>query len=120
MSELLIQTVRDPDDDTDRPFDFATFRRLFAFTEPHARKRNWLLLLVVLRAIQFPALGWSTAALISGPIAAHDERGIVLSVLGFIALVLSTVIVFHFRIRLALELGEAVIHDLRAAIVERL
>src|SRR6201999_4532543 len=111
----------DPDPESDRgKLDPATIRRLFAFTRPHARKRNWLFLLVALRAIQFPALGWTTAKLISGPIAARDPTGTLWGLGGFALLALSTVIVFHYRVKLALELGEAVIHDLRAAIVERL
>jgi ATP-binding cassette subfamily B protein len=116
----LVRLAHDPEAEHQRPFDFGTIRRLSGFTRPHARKRNQLLALVVLRAAQFPAIGWSTAALISGPIAAHDVPGTLLGLLGFFALVASTALVFHFRVKLALELGEAVIHDLRAAIVERL
>jgi ATP-binding cassette subfamily B protein len=116
----LVHRVRTELEAHQRPIDLRIVRRLVAFTKPYARKRNWLGLMVVLRAIQFPALGWATAAILSGPIAAQDPRGTLLGVSGLIALVVSTVIVFHFRVRLALELGEAVIHDLRATILRHL
>ena len=103
-----------------RPLDLRIVRRLIAYTKPYARKRNWLVLMVVLRALQFPALGWATAAILSGPIAALDARGALLAVGGLIALVASTVCVLHFRVRLSLELGEAVIHDLRADMLQHL
>ena len=117
----LVELLRDPDAEPEqRPLDLHLLRRLFEFTRPHRRTRDRLFVLVVLRAIQLPALGWSVAALISGPIAARDAGGTALGVAGFSLLALSTAIVFHYRIKLALELGEAVVHDLRAAIVERL
>jgi ATP-binding cassette subfamily B protein len=111
---------RDEDDDEQRPLSLSVLRRLAAYAAPHARKRNWLIVCVVLRAIQFPALGWASATMISGPIAAHDVRGIWLGLLGVAALIASTAFVLHFRVKLALELAEAVIHDLRESIVVHL
>jgi ATP-binding cassette subfamily B protein len=103
-----------------RPLDLAIVRRLYGFTRPYARTRNWLFLMVVLRAMQFPALAWTTAAVLSGPIAARDARGTVYGVLGFIAVALSAAFVLHFRVRLSLELGEAVIQDVRATLLRHL
>jgi ATP-binding cassette subfamily B protein len=108
------------DEPDQRPVDMHLIRRLIAFTRPYARTRNWLVLLVVIRSIQFPALGWAAAAIISGPIAAHDMHATLRALGWFVALVASTVIVFHFRIRLSLELAEAVIHDLRQAMLRHL
>lgn len=113
----LGSTAQEPDQ---RPLDLDLVRRLFAATRPYARKRNWLTLCVLLRAAQFPALGWLTAATLSGPIAAHDARATALHVLALCGLALSTAVVFRYRLRLSLELGEAVIHDLRAAILRNL
>jgi ATP-binding cassette subfamily B protein len=103
-----------------RALDLGIVKRLFEFTRPYARKRNGLIAMVVLRALQFPALGWTTAAVISGPVAARDASGTLFGALGLCALVLSTVLVFHFRVLWALELGEAVIHDLRRAMLTHL
>src|SRR5262249_49079000 len=69
---------------------------------------------------QMPALTWLVAAIIRGPIAGGDGRGIAVGVLAFLALAISTQVVMHFRQRLALELGEAVVFDLRNEIFARL
>ena len=39
---------------------------------------------------------------------------------GFLALALITIFTFHFRQRLALELGEAVVHDMRTELFRKL
>jgi ATP-binding cassette subfamily B protein len=112
---------RRPDrEEARRPLDAGLIRRLYQCTHPYARRRNLLLVLVVLRSIQLPALGWVVASVLSGPIAHHDGRGTLLGVLGFAALLIVTEAMFVFRVRLALELGEAVIHDLRNDIFDHL
>lgn len=116
----LVQHVRGAVEPEQRPIDLGIVRRLFAFTAPHARKRNWLFVMVCLRALQFPALGWATAAILSGPIASRDARGTLLGLCGLALLILSSAVVLHFRLRWSLELGEAVIHDLRAALLRNL
>ncbi len=61
---------------------------MFAYTKPHARLRNWLVFLVLLRAVQLPVVTWATAAVISGPVAQRDAaRRRARDVLGFVALV---------------------------------
>ncbi len=96
------------------------FRRLFAYTKPYAAKRNWLLLLVTLRALQIPCLAWAIGGIINGPIAAGDMHRVMWGVGGYFALVLFAQFTFHFRQRLALELGEAVVCDLRREIFAHL
>jgi ATP-binding cassette subfamily B protein len=103
-----------------RPLDFTIIRRLFRYTAPHARLRNRLFFLVVLRALQLPIITWAAASVISGPIAHHDVPGTVRGVLGFLALVAVTEFCFVYRSRYALELGEAVVHDLRHEIYAHL
>ncbi|HEX6271468.1 MAG TPA: ABC transporter ATP-binding protein, partial [Polyangiaceae bacterium] len=103
-----------------RPLDFAIILRLFAYTKPHAKLRNRLFFLVVLRAFQLPIVTWAAASIISGPIAGHDVSGTVHGVLGFLALVGVTEFCFVYRSRYALELGEAVVHDLRHEIYAHL
>ena len=70
--------------------------------------------------MQLPALGWVVGAVLSGPIAHQDAAGTLLGALGFLALALITELNFHFRVRLALELGEAMVHDLRNRVYEHL
>jgi ATP-binding cassette subfamily B protein len=103
-----------------RPLDLALIVRLFAYTKPHAKLRNRLFLLVVLRALQLPLVTWAAASVISGPIADHDFSRTLLGVLGFLALVGVTEFCFVYRSRYALELGEAVVHDLRHEIYAHL
>jgi ATP-binding cassette, subfamily B, bacterial len=101
------------DEPRHRPLDLQLIQRLLEFTRPYARQRNWLVLLVILRSIQLPALTWVVAAVIDGPIQRGSASGVALGALGFAVLALSTQLVMHFRQRLALELGEAVVSDLR-------
>lgn len=107
-------------EDPRRPLDLGLVQRLYRYTTPYARKRNLLFGLVLLRSIQLPALGWAVAAIISGPIAHHDQAGTVRGVLGFAALLLLTEITFIYRQRWALDLGEAVVHDLRNQVAAHL
>jgi ATP-binding cassette subfamily B protein len=96
-----------------RPLELGLIRRLFSYAKPYRAKRNWLVLLVILRSIQLPALTWVIAAIIKGPITAGSVQGVIWGMLGFAVLALSTQLVMHFRQRFALELGEAVVFDLR-------
>ncbi len=103
-----------------RPLELGLIRRLFSFTRPYAAKRNWLLLAALARSIQLPALTWMTAAIIKGPIGAGDVPGIVTGAVAFLVLAVFTQIVMHYRQRLALELGESVVFDLRNQIFAHL
>ena len=89
-----------------RPLSFAIVRRLIGYTAPHARLRNRLLFLVLLRALQLPVVTWAAASVISGPIARHDVKGTLAGVAGFLVLVAFTEFCFVYRSRFALELGE--------------
>ncbi|MBI4024882.1 MAG: ABC transporter ATP-binding protein [Verrucomicrobia bacterium] len=112
---------RDPDREAEtRPLDFKLIWRLWGHTRPYTRHRNWLLAAVVLRAVQLPCMSWAIGAIIRGPISRHDSSGIILGIIGFSAFALFTEVVLHFRSRLALFLGEAVVHDLREAIFRHL
>jgi ATP-binding cassette, subfamily B, bacterial len=102
----------------ERPLSLSTLKRLYAYTEPHARTRNLLIALVLLRSLHLPALSWAAATVISGPIAARDERGVWVGTLGFVALAVWAAVNFYYRARKAHELGEAVIHDMRAQIMQ--
>jgi ATP-binding cassette subfamily B protein len=103
-----------------RPLSFALFARIFRYARPYRGKRNWLIALTLLRAVQLPALGWAMGAVINGPIARGDVAGTWWGAAGFLALAVFTQVTFHFRYRLALEFGEAVVHDLRQEIFHHL
>ncbi len=112
---------RDNEYPTDvRPLELDLLRRLFGYMKPYARKRNWLLLLVVTRAVQLPLLAWAIGAIINGPVARRDGPGLLLALLAYAGFTLATQTCFHFRHRLALELGEAVVHDLRCQLFQHL
>ena len=103
-----------------RPLSFAVIRRLLGYTRPYAFRRNVLIALSVIRAIQLPALGWALAAVLNGPVLAKDWQGTLWGALGFFVLALSTAVVFRYRLLLAFQLGEDVIRDLRGEIFAHL
>jgi ATP-binding cassette subfamily B protein len=100
-------------DESRRPIDGRLVGRLWRYTRPHARTRNWLFLLTIQRSLCIPAIGWGVGHVLGGPIAHADATGTALAVAGFAALLVFTELTFVFRIRLALGLGEALVHDLR-------
>jgi ATP-binding cassette subfamily B protein len=110
----------DEDEKQQRPLDFRLILRIMQYTQPYAAKRNGLLLMVLIRSIQLPALTWTVAAVIKGPVASGDAAGLFWGSVAFALLALSTQCVMHFRQRWALELGEAVVADLRAALFAKL
>ncbi len=118
ITRLRHDLDREPDT---RPLDFGLIRRLLTYTKPYAAKRNWLLVTVVLRAIQLPCVAWVIGAVINGPIAGKAPlSGVLAGAAGLLAMALFTQINFHYRQRLALELGEAVIRDLQQQIFTHL
>jgi ATP-binding cassette subfamily B protein len=102
------------------PLQMALIRRMFHYTKPYASKRNWLFFLTFSRGVQLPAMAWLIGRTINGPIAHRDLRGIFLYATGYFLLALLTAATFHFRQRLALELGEAVVHDMRSDLFRKL
>jgi ATP-binding cassette subfamily B protein len=116
---LLVHRSRDDDEDDEvqfKPLEWGLVRRLFGYTRPHATKRNWLILLTVLRSMQLPALVWLGALIITRPIAQHDTANLPYWIAGYLALTVVTDVLFHFRQRYALELGESIVNDLRSEI----
>jgi ATP-binding cassette subfamily B protein len=116
----LTRVERDPEERRTRPELglLPLLRRVFSYAAPHKRTLRWLTFHVVLRAALLPLGTWAMGEVISGPIQHRDATGILLGALGFAGLAAFTNWMFHYRYRYALELGEAVIHDLRAAVFE--
>jgi ATP-binding cassette subfamily B protein len=95
-------------------------RWLYDRTRPYAAKRNALLIFVMLRSLQLPLLAWIIGRIIDGPIAHHSRPRLFWGALGFLLLSAATQAVLYYRQRLAFELGEAVVHDLRSEIFAHL
>lgn len=102
------------------PLQLALIRRIFRYTKPYAARRNWLFILTFTRGLQLPALAWLIGRTINGPIAGRDLSGIYRYAAAYFLLALFTVAAFHFRQRFALELGEAVVHDMRSDLFAKL
>lgn len=109
------------DREADRaPLRLDLIRRIFGYTRAHAARRNWLFALTFLRGLQLPALAWMIGRTINGPIAGRALPGIYLCSAAYLGFVLFVVGTFHFRQRFALELGEAVVHDMRSELFRKL
>jgi ATP-binding cassette subfamily B protein len=109
------------DREADRaPLSAVLIRRLFTYTRRYALKRNALFVLTFVRGLQLPLLAWMIGQTINAPIAGRDLNGIWLYSGVYFALVLAMITTLHFRQRLALELGEAVAHDMRLELFRKL
>ena len=109
----------------DREADYAPLsarliRRMFTYTRPYAGRRNWLFILTFARGLQLPALAWMIGQTINGPIAGRDLRGIWVHAAVYLGLVLLMVVTLRYRQLFALELGEAVAHDMRLELFRKL
>ncbi len=114
---MLVHRPRDDEDEEQfRPLEWGLMRRLFGYTRPIAAKRNWLIILTVVRSAQLPAFSWLMAVIINGPITRHDLSALAAGLAGYALLAVSTDAIFHFRQRFALEIGESVVNQLRAEI----
>jgi ATP-binding cassette subfamily B protein len=102
------------------PLQPKLIRRIFRYTNPYAAKRNWLFVLTFTRGLQLPALAWLIGLTIKGPISERHLSEIYWYAAAYFALALFTVVNFHFRQRFALELGEAVVHDMRSDLFAKL
>jgi len=118
----LVRLQKDPHQDAQhRSIDRVLVGRLLGLMRPYRVKRNWLFFVVFLRCIQQPAFVWAVAATINGPIAQHQSTSwIVLAALGVLVLSAMMQITLHFRQRLTLEIGEAVVNDLRRSVFKHL
>jgi ATP-binding cassette subfamily B protein len=103
-----------------RPLDLALFRRFFAYTRPYRVKRNILIALVTIRPMQINATSWLLGAAVGMVKGGADVRELVWWSCGFLGMTLLMQVTLHFRQRLALELGEAVMQDIRRDIFQHL
>lgn len=115
---VVQRAADDADDVAQRPLEWGLIRRLLGYTRPFARQRNWLVFLTLVRAAQLAGLTWLFSAAIAGPVARGDRAALWWAVLGYGLLALLSEGLFHFRMRYAQELGERVVHRLRADLFE--
>jgi ABC-type multidrug transport system fused ATPase/permease subunit len=117
----LVRLAREDEevDEQFRPLEWGLIRRLFTYTKPVKGKMTALVIMTIIRSAQLPALGWVMSLVIKGPITTGHLAGIGFGVLGYGLLALSTDVLFHFRQRYALEIGETVVNGLRAEIFEK-
>jgi ATP-binding cassette subfamily B protein len=102
------------------PLSAKLIRRMFTYTRRYGARRNWLFILTFARGLQLPALAWMIGQTINGPIAGRNLPDIYLHAGIYLVLVLLMVVTLHFRQRFALELGEAVAHDMRLELFRKL
>jgi len=118
--EIAVRRVRPDEEEPDRmPLRWSTVTRLLAFTAPHAAQRNALLLLCAFRAAALPCLAWGVGAIIRGPLAARVTGTLAWSAV-FITAVIIADVGLYWRIRLAHQIGEMVLRDLRDRLMRRL
>lgn len=103
-----------------KPLDWQLIRRMITLAKPYRRQSLTLASITTIRAIQIPLLSWVLAKVINGPIAHHDRRGIFLGALCFGSLAFLTEAMYRYRVKLALELGENLVRDLRLKIFQHL
>lgn len=105
---------QDRDREADRrELNLHLFRRMFAYTRPYTGQRNLLFLIVLLRGIQIPTIGWAISMVINGPIASGNRPGTIIGSIAFLGLCAFTQLTLHYRQLIALRLGEAAIFDMR-------
>lgn len=110
----------DEREDDRAPLSAALIKRIFTYTRRHSTRRNILFVLTFARGLQLPALAWMIGQTINGPIAHRDLAGIYWHSLAYLVLVVLMVTTLFFRQRFALELGEAVAHDMRLDLFDKL
>lgn len=101
-----------------KPLEWGLIRRLFGYTRVVSKKRNALIVLTFIRAIQLPLLPWMVGSVIAGPITEGNSQVLFWSVAAYLALAFSTDFLFHFRQRYAQELGESVVSQLRSQVYD--
>ena len=119
--EIAVRRVSPDEEEPDRlPLRWSTIGRLLAFTSPHRGQRDALLVLCVLRAMARPGLAWFVGYLIKGPVAAGDAAATARGIALFTALFLLADVALYWRIRLAHQIGESVLRDLRDRLMAHL
>jgi len=118
--KITIKTENPEEEAHKRPLSLGIIRRLMSYTNGIKAKRNWLFFHVIARGVTLPLLAWSVSAVINGPLMSKDYSGVVLGGIGFLALAMLVHYLLHYRVRLSMELGEHVVHELRRELFNHL
>jgi len=119
--EIAVRRLRPDEEEPDRlPLRWSTITRLLAFTRPHRLQRNTLLALCVFRAMALPGLAWLVGAIIKGPVQAGDGPATFRALALFTAFFVIADVALYWRIRLAHQIGENVLRDLRDRLMAHL
>jgi ATP-binding cassette subfamily B protein len=116
----LIKNDSDEEEYQQAPLSLGIVRRILGYGFAYRTTAITLACLTIVRSVQLPMLAWSLAKVIGGPISQGDMEGTKKGTLLFLSLALFTGITHHFRQRLAMQLGEAVVHDLRIELFNHL
>lgn len=117
----LTRVLRDKEIEVQqKPLDLGLLARMFRFAAPHKKERNKLLAMVLLRSAQLPVQDLIVGMVVSTVIGKGHLSALPWAVAGFAVWALFTQFTMHFRMRWAMEYGEAVVHDLRNAIFSHL
>jgi ABC-type multidrug transport system fused ATPase/permease subunit len=117
----LTHTLKNKEIEVDqKPLDLDLLRRMFRFAKPHRREMNKLLAMVVTRSVQLPCLNYIWGWVMAEVIRKGDDSMLPWGVAAYVIWAGVTQFTFHFRMRWAMEYGEAVVHDLRNAVFEHL
>ncbi len=116
----LAHVVKEGDEVRTRSLELGLYKRMFQYTKPYRVTLYLLLVWVVLRAIQGPALAWLLAHTLNGPIQDGDLPRLYFWVACYAAMSFFTDYTLMLRQHYALVLGEGVIHDLREHIFRHL
>ena len=103
-----------------KPLDLRLLARMFRFAAPHKKQRNKLLFVVLLRSMQLPLMYLIPYTIIGKIIQTGDSHLLPWGMALFAVWTMLTQFTMHFRMRWAMEYGEAVVHDLRNAIFAHL
>jgi len=115
-SLIVHRGAEDEDEEQFKPLAWSLVRRLVAYSRPVRAKVRWMVVLTIVRSLQFAALPCLVAVVIRGPLTRGDAPALAWAVAGYALLAISTDAIFHFRQRYALEIGETVVNGLRAEI----
>ncbi|MFY8229484.1 MAG: ABC transporter transmembrane domain-containing protein, partial [Opitutales bacterium] len=119
--EIAVRRLRPDEEEPDRlPLRWSTITRLLAFTSPHRLQRNTLLVLCVFRAMALPGLAWLVGSIIKGPVQAGDGAATFRALALFTVFFVVADVALYWRIRLAHQIGENVLRDLRDRLMAHL
>jgi ATP-binding cassette subfamily B protein len=119
--ELTVRRQRPEDDEPERrPLSWALIRRTIGLASPYRGWRDTLFALCAARAVQLPVLAWILSYVIRGPVAEGRLEALIPWIAGYAALMLATEATLYWRIRLAHQLGECVLRDMRDRMMSHL